>query len=520
MKTLKTLIALLLLIGMVACEKDKDDLSFVQNAAAPTDVSAKFQVSTDNTGTVTITPLATGVATYKVYFGDSTASPTVVKAGGSVTHTYAEGSYQVKIVAVNIAGKEAEVTLPLEVSFRAPENAEVTVANDQAVSKKVNVTAKADFAITYDVYFGESADEKPVSGNIGEAVSHIYKQTGTYTLTIELKGAGKQTTKVQKSVQVIALQQPTISAPKPPIRKPQEVISIFSDAYTNVAGTNLNPDWGQSGQGSSYADFKLGKDNMMQFIKLSYQGTQFAQEINLSAMEFLHLDVWTADATNLDIFLISKGSGEKSVKKSLTADKWTSIDIPLSEFTSQGLSITDIHQFKFVGTPWAKGTVFIDNLYFYKKSASNTVMIEDFEGTAPEFVTFGDMANVEVVANPKKMGNTTAKVVKMVRTKGCQTWAGAFFTSENLDMNAHKVLKLKALSPKTGIVVKVKLENAAGNISKEVDARITKKNTWEELSFDFTGIDTSATYTKVVVFFDFGEKGDDTTYYYDEITLN
>jgi len=68
--------------------------------------------------------------------------------------------------------------------------------------------------------------------------------------------------------------------------------------------------------------------------------------------------------------------------------------------------------------------------------------------------------------------------------------------------------------------LKVKLENAAGNISKEVDARITKKNTWEELSFDFTGIDTSATYTKVVVFFDFGEKGDDTTYYYDEITLN
>ena len=99
MKALKNLIALLLLIGMVACEKNKDDLDFVQNATAPTDVSAKFQVSTDNTGTVTITPLATGVATYKVYFGDSTASPTVVKAGASVTHTYAEGSYQVKIVA-------------------------------------------------------------------------------------------------------------------------------------------------------------------------------------------------------------------------------------------------------------------------------------------------------------------------------------------------------------------------------------------------------------------------------------
>ena len=514
MKTLKTLIALLLLIGMVACEKDKDDLSFVQNATAPTDVSAKFQVSTDNSGAVTITPIAMGVTSYKVYFGDSTATPTVVKAGGSVTHTYAEGSYQVKIVAVNIAGKEAEATLPLEVSFRVPENVEITVANDQAVSKKVNVTAKANFAITYDVYFGESTDEKPVSGNIGQEVSHIYKQTGTYTLTIEVKGAGKQTTKVQKSVRVIALQQPTTAAPQPPIRKAQEVVSLFSGRYTNVADTDFNPNWGQA---TAYNLFKLGTDEILQYAHLNYQGIQFAREINLSAMDFLHLDVWTADATALDIYLISKSTGadgEKFVKKTLTADKWTSIDIPLTDYTKQGFVITDVHQIKLVG----QGTVFIDNLYFYKKS--NTVIIENFEGTAPEFTTFGDMANVEVVANPNTTGNTSTKVVKMVRTKGSQTWAGAFFTSENLDMNAHKVLKLKALSPKTGIVVKVKLENAAGNISKEVDARITKKNTWEELSFDFTGIDTSATYTKVVVFFDFGEKGDDTTYYYDEITLN
>ena len=516
MKALKNLIALLLLIGMVACEKNKDDLDFVQNATAPTDVSAKFQVSTDNTGTVAITPLATGVATYKVYFGDSTASPTVVKAGASVTHTYAEGSYQVKIVAVNIAGKETEVTLPLEVSFRAPENAEVTVANDQAVSKKVNVTAKADFAITYDVYFGESSDEKPVSANIGETVSYIYKQAGTYTITVEMKGAGKQTTKVQKQVEAIALQQPTTSAPKPPIRKAQEVVSLFSERYTNVEGTNFNPNWGQA---TAFNLFKLGNDEMLQYAHLNYQGIQFAQEIDLSSMEFLHLDVWTSDVTDLKIYLISKSTGaggEKFVKKTLTADKWTSIDIPLSDYIKQGFVITDVHQIKLVG----KGTVFIDNLYFYKKSASNTVMIENFEGVAPNFISFGNMANVEVVANPNTTGNPTAKAVKMVRTTGSETWAGAFFTSESLDMNAHKVLKLKALSPKTGIIVKVKLENAAGNVAKEVDAHITQKDVWEELSFDFTGINTSVTYTKVVVFFDFGKKGDGTTYYYDEITLD
>src|SRR5690606_18736383 len=71
------------------------------------------------------------------------------------------------------------------------------------------------------------------------------------------------------------------------------------------------------------------------------------------------------------IFPISIATGEKFVKKNLVAGQWNSYDIPLSEFTSQGLSMSDIHQFKLVGTPGG-GTIFIDNLYFYKKSSVPT----------------------------------------------------------------------------------------------------------------------------------------------------
>ena len=46
--------------------------------------------------------------------------------------------------------------------------------------------------------------------------------------------------------------------------------------------------------------------------------------------------------------------------------QWTSLDIPISDYTDQGLTVTEIFQMKFVGTPWAAGTVFIDNIYFYK----------------------------------------------------------------------------------------------------------------------------------------------------------
>jgi hypothetical protein len=83
------------------------------------------------------------------------------------------------------------------------------------------------------------------------------------------------------------------------------------------------------------------------------------------------MDIWTADVNAIETFLIRAGM-EKAVKKNLTANAWTSIDIPLSDFTSQGLSINDIFQFKFVGDGWAAGTVFIDNIYFYKNPSTPT----------------------------------------------------------------------------------------------------------------------------------------------------
>ena len=166
-------------------------------------------------------------------------------------------------------------------------------------------------------------------------------------------------------------------------RAAEDVISIFSGAYTDVAGTDYNPDWGQSGQGSSYALFNLDGDDMLQYINLSYQGVQFGETVDASAMEYLHIDVWTADVDQIEIYNISLGTGEQQVTKDLVADEWVSFDIPLSDFTDQGLSMADLHQFKFVGIPWAGGTVFIDNLYFWKEPSGPSPLVGTWR-LAPE----------------------------------------------------------------------------------------------------------------------------------------
>jgi hypothetical protein len=391
MKALKYFLSAVILIATIWSCSDEEfgSVDFVSTATAPGNVAAFFNVTQDNTGTVTITPNGDGAVSYEVYFGDNTAEPAKVVQGKSVTHVYAEGNYQVKIIATNITGLKTESVMPLVVSFKAPENLDVVITNDLAVSRKVNVTASADFAILFDVYFGEPGNDTPVSANNGGIASYVYAEAGTYTIRVVSKSAAIETTEYTQEFEAKTIQQPLASAPKQPNRNEADYISIYSDKYTNVAGTNFNPDWGQSGQGSSYAEFDLDGDKMLQYIKLSYQGIGIGETIDVSGMEYLHMDVWTADVDKIETSLINGVDGnstEKPVWSTLTADKWTSINIPISEFTDQGLSVDQIFQLKFVGDGWAAGTVFIDNIYFYKMSEEpfdgGLVINGDFESGA------------------------------------------------------------------------------------------------------------------------------------------
>ncbi|MDO5969190.1 PKD domain-containing protein [Flavivirga aquimarina] len=373
MKTLKYIFSFTL-VFLISCAEDDNDLSFIDEVIAPSEVSALFKVTQDNTGEVTITPNATGASNFNINYGDGTEETANVVQGESISHTYEEGSYTVTIEAVGITGLKTEATQNLEVSFKAPENVDVAISNDVAVSKQVNVTANADFAISYDVYFGESGIDDPVSANIGESVSYTYQNAGTYTIRVVVMGAAIATTEYKEDFEVTEILQPIASAPEPPNREETDVISLFSSKYNDVTDTNFFPDWGQGGQGSGWALFDLNGDEMLQYINLSYQGIALADgtSVDVSGMQYLHLDVWTADeGIKIETSLINNAGGnvtEAPVWSDLTSGEWTSIEIPISDYTDQGLTVTEIFQMKFVGDPWATGTVFIDNIYFYKPS--------------------------------------------------------------------------------------------------------------------------------------------------------
>ncbi len=122
-----------------------EDTAFVEGAAAPAKLSAMFDITQDNSGMVTIYPNGEGIAYYNVYFGDGTTAPAKVEPGGSVKRKYAEGNYDVRVVGVQVNGKTSEAVQKLTVSFRAPENMEMTATVDPSSAFMYNVTAKAQY---------------------------------------------------------------------------------------------------------------------------------------------------------------------------------------------------------------------------------------------------------------------------------------------------------------------------------------------------------------------------------------
>ena len=153
--------------------------------------------------------------------------------------------------------------------------------------------------------------------------------------------------------------EPTVHAPTPTLPQ-SEVISIFSNAYTPLPGVNLNPNWGQA---TVVSFLTIQGDTTMKYGGLNYQGTELNQNLNLvtAGMQYVHIDFWTANSTELNFFLISPGPNQQSVAlvPPGATEQWISVDIPLSQFQPT-VNLTEVFQLMFTGN----GTIYLDNIYF------------------------------------------------------------------------------------------------------------------------------------------------------------
>jgi hypothetical protein len=171
------------------------------------------------------------------------------------------------------------------------------------------------------------------------------------------------------------------AAPTPPIRNASDVISIFSNAYTNQPVEYYNGYWAPYQTTLGQDDIHINGNDVIKYSVLNFVGIQFTKPtINVSQMTYFHIDVQVKDAIPSGGFLTIKlqdigpdntfgtsddAAGEiKYTSTTLVAGSWVSIDVPLSSFS--GLTKkSNLAQVVFVSDATIKD-ILVDNIYFHK----------------------------------------------------------------------------------------------------------------------------------------------------------
>lgn len=179
---------------------------------------------------------------------------------------------------------------------------------------------------------------------------------------------------------------PPYGAPTP-TEAPENVISIYGENYASIEDVDVNPFWGQSTQ---VEEVVISDDTMLKLTDFNYQGIDFntnAQDV--SGMDFVHFDIWSPNAEDLDFYLISTGPIEKAFELPVATGIWWSYDIPLSEF-SDVVDMTDILQFKFDGGD-GEVVMYLDNLYFYNEVTNAALSDLQVDGVSVEGFASGTL---------------------------------------------------------------------------------------------------------------------------------
>ncbi len=514
MKTIKFISILIVTLIFSSCVRDSDIFDIVESIDAPTNISADFFITQDNTGLVKITPNGEGVTQFEIYFEADNNEFATVGIGESVERTYSEGNYQVKIVGLSLNGIATEVLQPLVVSFLPPENLVATIENDPTNNFQINVSATADYATMFEVYFGDVENEEATPLMVDETISHVYEEIGVYDVTVIAISGIDGAIQITESISIL---------------NPLQLPIDFEDAsldysfvdFGNVVSTVVdNPDISDNNQSQ-----RVGQSTKPANAEVwggSY--LELDDPIDFSSLVNLGVNVWSPqsgiivklkveNATNPDIFYESD-----LVVNSANAWEELNFDFSGADLTQEYHQVVIFFDFGNSGTD---ATYYFDDIKLVQSDSEVFESFEDFEGAAPIFTEFGNIGSTQVISNPNPGGiNNTDNTAQLDNAVGSEVWGGTFFelTNQVIDFAGVKKVRFKSYSPFEGKVVKLKLENADASVTHEVDMMTSVANSWELLTYDF--IDApDAQYTRVVVFYDFGNVGDGSLYLFDEMEV-
>jgi len=209
---------------------------------------------------------------------------------------------------------------------------------------------------------------------------------------------------------------PEVAAPTP-IHAAGDVISMFSNTYTNVTVDTWRTSWSQA----VLEDILVVGNDTKKYSNLDFVGIEtVASPIDATGMTHFRIDVWSADFTSFGVKLVDAGAdgvigGGDDVEHQVNfptpaQEEWISLDIPLTDFT--GLTArAHLAQYILVGQPTGASTVFVDNVYFRNSSVGINSIDNNSIAIYPNPVKAGNEIRVNVDANKIDLYDLSGKVV-------------------------------------------------------------------------------------------------------------
>ncbi len=499
------------------CSEDDKDLGITNSVSAPANLSLQIQLTQDNSGLATLTPGGDSSSLFTLDFGDGSPSEEIIP-GNSVTHTFAEGEYNAVLTAQNINGETAEFIQPITISFLPPENLVVTISPVSGDNFSIDLSAEADLAVGFEVFFGDVSNEVPTALMLGETISHTYPDVGDYEVTVVALSGGSETIEVTETVTIV---DPILL----PLDFQSETINyIFSDFGGAINTVIDNPD--ASGINTS--------TKVVQFFKESgaevFAGTtiELGEPIDFSDLQAFKIDTWSP-ISGSTVKLKLENASDPSIAAEIdamtsTTNSWETL---FFDFSGQDLSqeYSKVIVFFDFGNVGADDTFYFDNIELTEAAVGQIALPLDFENSSLNYEIVGfEGAESELESNPDQSGiNTSANVIRTTKTNGAQFFAGTLIPLDvPIDFSSTESISIKTWSPKAGIPVRLKLEADDSSVFVELDVNTTVTNQWEELVWNFDGMTSGIEFTKVIVFFEFvvDLPGDGTTYYFDDVQLS
>lgn len=263
------------------------------------------------------------------------------------------------------------------------------IGNEESAGYAIEMTFATDGAIGWQTITLDFSGATNAYPNAAAAV--VYGQYAQVSIFTNFGDTGTSTYYVDDIAGAanggsIAVEPAPVDAPGVPSIVPGDVISLYSDAYTDVAAT-WNPAWGQS---TVVTDEVIAANNVKKYSNFSFSGIEpTGGTIDASpstGMTHVNFDYWTSDTSELKLKLVDyRGDGtwggdnievELGIVISAT-ESWETFSLSLSDYTDANgsFALNDLGQFV-LSAVGASNSVYIDNLYFSNGSALSVKQYE------------------------------------------------------------------------------------------------------------------------------------------------